>query len=270
MKKLTYEKKASIKNGTGRMVVSLLVFLLEAVFLMALFTWLNDYVLWVSFLTRVLAILTVVGLYASKVATNVKMPWIILILSVPIIGVGIYLIVGLNSKPYAMRKRYKEVDGVLMPMLVEGEHGLRGEEALGKLEQWDDGIASVSKYIVRNSGYPLYQNSDITFYSSAEEGFAAQKEAMKAAKNFIFLEYHAIEDDILWHGIQEILEEKVREGVEVRVFYDDMGSIGFINTDFIKRLAVVGIECRVFNPFVPGLNLFLNNRDHRKIANLKL
>jgi cardiolipin synthase len=266
MKKLTYEKKASIKNGTGRMVVSLLVFLLEAVFLMALFTWLNDIALWVSFLTRVLAILMVVSLYASKIATNVKMPWIILILSVPIIGVGIYLIVGLNSKPHAMRKRYQEVDEVLMPLLVEGEHGIDNEAALAKLEQWDDGIASVSNYIVRNSGYPLYQNSDITYYSSAEEGFAAQKEAMKDAKHFIFLEYHAIEDDILWHGIQDILEEKVREGVEVRVFYDDMGSIGFINTDFIKRLAAVGIECRVFNPFVPGLNLFLNNRDHRKIT----
>ena len=51
-----------------------------------------------------------------------------------------------------------------------------------------------------------------------------------------------------------------------RVFYDDMGSIGFINTDFIKKMEAVGIRCRVFNPFVPGLNLFLNNRDHRKIT----
>ncbi|SFT33396.1 cardiolipin synthase [Lachnospiraceae bacterium XBD2001] len=266
MKKLTYEKKASIKNGTGRMVVSLLVFLLEAVFLMALFTWLNDYVLWVSFLTRVVSILIVLGLYASRMTSNIKTPWIILILAVPIVGVGIFLIVGLNGKPYAMRKRYQEVDEVLMPLLMEGEHASQSEDALVKLEQWDDGIASISKYIVKNSGYPLYQNSDITYYSSAEEGFAAQKEAMKDAKNFIFLEYHAIEDDILWNGIQEILEDKVREGVEVRVFYDDMGSIGFINTDFIKRLAAVGIECRVFNPFVPGLNLFLNNRDHRKIT----
>lgn len=63
-----------------------------------------------------------------------------------------------------------------------------------------------------------------------------------------------------------VLEERVKAGVEVRVFYDDMGSIGFINTDFVKKLEVVGIKCRVFNPFAPGLNLFLNNRDHRKIT----
>ncbi|MBR0429704.1 MAG: cardiolipin synthase [Lachnospiraceae bacterium] len=266
MKSITYEKKASIKNGTGRMVVSLLVFLLEALFIVALFTWLNDYVLWVSFLTRVVSILIVLGLYASRMTSNIKTPWIILILAVPIVGVGIFLIVGLNGKPYAMRKRYQHVDAVLMPMLIDDEQDVRNEATFHELEQWDAGVASISNYIVNNSGYPLFHNSDITYYGSAEAGFAAQKGAMKAAKHFIFLEYHAIEDDFLWHSIQDILEAKVKEGVEVRVFYDDMGSIGFINTDFITRLAAVGIECRVFNPFVPGLNLFLNNRDHRKIT----
>lgn len=266
MSSTTVEKKASIKNGVGRMVVSLLVFLLEAVFLVALFTWLNDYALWVSFLTRVVAILLVLGLYASKLTSNLKMPWIILILSVPIVGVGIFLIVGLNSKPRDMRRRYEQVDELLLPMLTEGEVGTRREAAQQALEQWDVGVASISKYIVKNSGYPVYHNSDVTYYDSAEAGFAAQREAMKGAKRFIFLEYHAIEDDVLWHGIQSILEEKVKDGVEVRVFYDDMGSIGFINTDFIQRLEAVGIQCRVFNPFAPGLNLFLNNRDHRKIT----
>lgn len=58
----------------------------------------------------------------------------------------------------------------------------------------------------------------------------------------------------------------MQAGVEVRVFYDDMGSIGFINTDFVKKMEQIGIHCRVFNPFMPGLNVFLNNRDHRKIT----
>ena len=62
------------------------------------------------------------------------------------------------------------------------------------------------------------------------------------------------------------MEERVKAGVEVRVFYDDMGSIGFINTDFVKKMERIGIHCRVFNPFMPGLNVFLNNRDHRKIT----
>ena len=80
------------------------------------------------------------------------------------------------------------------------------------------------------------------------------------------MEYHAIEDAESWRAIQGILEERVRAGVEARVFYDDMGSIGFVNTDFVKRLEAKGIKAKVFNPFMPGLNLFLNNRDHRKIT----
>ena len=89
---------------------------------------------------------------------------------------------------------------------------------------------------------------------------------MAKAEKFIFMEYHAIEDAESWHEIRDVLAERVKAGVEVRVFYDDMGSLGFINTDFVKRTEEYGIQCRVFNPFAPGLNLFLNNRDHRKIT----
>ena len=60
------------------------------------------------------------------------------------------------------------------------------------------------------------------------------------AEHFIFMEYHAIEDADAWQRIQHVLEERVKAGVEVRVFYDDMGSIGFINTDFIKKDGAVG------------------------------
>ncbi len=262
MSNTTGEKKASIKNGVGRMVFSLLVLFLEGIFLLSLFTWLNDYAMWISGLTRVVALLLVLGLNGSNTPSNMKLTWIILILLVPIVGVGVYLIVGLNGRTYAMKKRYENVNSILLPLLQNSSY----DNPLDQLETLDHGAASISKYISRNSGYPLFNDTKITYFDSAEKGFEAQKEAIASAKDFIFMEYHAIEDDVLWHGIQELLEQKVKEGVEVRVFYDDMGSIGFINTDFIKRLAAVGIECRVFNPFIPGLNLFLNNRDHRKIT----
>ena len=266
MSRTTYEKKASIKNGIGRMFFSLLVLVMEAVFLISLFTWLSSYAFWISSLVRIVAILIVLALNGSNRTSSMKMPWIILILAVPIVGVGIYLIVGLNGKTHAMRIRYKQVDDVLLPLLSKGEVGVHNDLAFRQLKELDEGLASISRYIVNNSRYPLFNNSDIEYFDSAEKGMDAQRWAIKNAKKFIFMEYHAIEDDVLWQSVQVLLEEKAKEGVEVRVFYDDMGSIGFINTDFIKRLANVGIKCRVFNPFAPGLNLFLNNRDHRKIT----
>ena len=80
------------------------------------------------------------------------------------------------------------------------------------------------------------------------------------------MDYHAIEDAYAWGRIEKVLTERAKNGVEVRVFYDDMGSIGFVNKSFIEKLRALGIRCRVFNPFAPAVNMFLNNRDHRKIT----
>ena len=89
---------------------------------------------------------------------------------------------------------------------------------------------------------------------------------LKKAEHFIFMEYHAIEDASAWQELEDILAERAAHGVEVRVFYDDVGSIGFINSKFVKKLAGSGIQCRRFNPVIPILNVFMNNRDHRKIT----
>ena len=101
----------------------------------------------------------------------------------------------------------------------------------------------------------MYRNTDITYYDEAIKGLHAQLADLAKAEHFIFMEYHAIEDAEAWHMVQEVLEDRVKAGVEVRVFYDDMGSIGFINTDFIKKMEKVGIRCRVLIIY-PGLNMF--------------
>ena len=80
--------------------------------------------------------------------------------------------------------------------------------------------------------YPVYQNTDVTYYDEAIKGLDAQLEDLSKAEKFIFMEYHAIEDEEAWQRIQTVLEDRVKAGVEVRIFYDDMGSIWFVNMDF--------------------------------------
>ena len=113
---------------------------------------------------------------------------------------------------------------------------------------------------------PGLSDTDVTYYDEAIKGLDAQLEDLSKAEKFIFMEYHAIEDEEAWQRIQTVLEDRVKAGVEVRIFYDDMGSIWFVNMDFATKLKSLGIKCRVFNPILPGLNMFLNNRDHRKIT----
>ena len=60
------------------------------------------------------------------------------------------------------------------------------------------------------------------YFDEAVKGLEAQIKDLEKAQKFIFMEYHAIEDAEAWHKIQDVLEERVKAGVEVRVFYDDI------------------------------------------------
>jgi cardiolipin synthase len=80
------------------------------------------------------------------------------------------------------------------------------------------------------------------------------------------MEYFILEDGEAFSQIRAILERKAAEGVEVRLMYDDLGSIGTTSWKYAGELNECGIQCQPFNPALPFFNLFLNNRDHRKIT----
>ena len=256
----TIESKNKTRNGIKRMSFAALSILLETGLIIALMSNLNRSFEWVNIATRVISVLLGLVLYGQHKTSSMKMPWIIIILTFPVVGITLYLLIGLNGGTRKMKERYKKVDEQIFPLLPKNKHVL---EKLTELEPVASGIAG---YISKTSGYPMYENTDIVYYDNAEAALEAQLTELKRAEKFIFMEYFAIENAVTWGRIEEILVEKVEKGVEVRVFYDDAGSISFINRDFANRLETLGIHCRVFNPFMPGLNVFLNNRDHRKMT----
>ena len=256
----TKEKKASVKNGIWRMIITIISMLICVVVLLLLVRFAGSKAGWIYSLIRFISVFLVIGIYASHKAGTIRMTWIIVIMFEPIFGTILYLMIGMNGHTMKMRRRYEEIDQRLLPLLPENRDV---EERVRRLS---GRLYGVVRYIRDQAGYPVYENTSVTYYDDAEKGFEAQKKELARAERFIFMEYHAIEDAECWHEILEVLEDRVRAGVEVRVFYDDMGSLGFINMDFVKRTEAKGIKCRVFNPFLPGLNLFLNNRDHRKIT----
>ena len=256
----TLEGKKKTQNGVKRLMFTVLSILLEVVFLVGIFKGLNEYAVFIDNLTRIFAVILVLKIYGRNETSSMKTPWIILILTFPILGVALYFMIGMNGGTRKMRMRYKRIDEKLLPLLPENK------EVLERLNVSDPKAGNVSNYIERNACYPVYQNTDVTYFDEAIKGLEAQLTDLAKAEQFIFMEYHAIEDEYAWSRIQTVLEERVKAGVEVRVFYDDMGSIGFVNLSFARKLEAKGIACRVFNPLLPGLNMFLNNRDHRKIT----
>ena len=256
----TLETRAGIRNGVKRLIFVLISFLLEIILFIVAFVGLHQYAGWILIITRFAATILILMICSQDRTASIKMFWIMIIMAVPVFGVFLYMMIGLNGYTRWMAKRYRKVDEQLLPLLKEDT---KAEE---RLWEADPSGATLSNYLKKQAGYPLCEGTEVIYYPEAIQGLEAQLSDLSRAERFIFMEYHAIEDAESFHRIEEILESKVKEGVEVRVFYDDMGSIGFITTDFVKRMRKKGIQCRVFNPVFPGLNLFLNNRDHRKIT----
>lgn len=257
----TLEGRAVRRNGIKRMIFAVLAIVLEIALIFFLLTKLHSVATWIEAVLRILAVIMVFMIYAKDTTSAMKMPWIILILTLPIFGVVMYLLIGTNGGTKKMRERYEAIDSELLPLLSG-----KDENTIRLLEEKDPAAAGISSYLRTAAEYPVWQNTDVVYYDDASKGLEAQLADLAKAERFIFMEYHAIEDKVSWNRIEEVLADKAAKGVEVRVFYDDMGSIGFVDTDFVKKLMGRGIACRVFNPFAPGLNLFLNNRDHRKIT----
>ncbi|MDO4490062.1 MAG: cardiolipin synthase [Lachnospiraceae bacterium] len=261
MKRITIEKKTANKNGVRRLLFVAISILISLAVLIVSFAKLNEYLIIFKIATELLGLFLVLGIYSQFRTSTMKMPWIILILVSPVMGVCIYLLVGMDGLTKKMRKRFEDVDDVILPMLD------KNQDVLEEFQEKDAPAASVAKYLKRYAFYPTYRDTDVIFYPTAEEGLEAQLQTMREAEHFIFMEYHAIEDKEAWGRIQEVLADRAANGVEVRLFYDDMGSIFFIdNQQFMDKMQSLGIKCRVFNPVDLGRNLFLNNRDHRKIT----
>ena len=254
------EAKAAVKNSIGRLMFAALGFVIQVVWIIMLCLKLNDYSAAISLGSSVLALCVAFYIYGKDMNAGFKLPWIIAILAFPVLGLCLYFLFGRPGATKHMRQHFEKIDADLEGTLVQDENVLKN------LEATDFAVANQARYLWKCAGYPAWQNTDVEFHKTAEEGLEAQKRELRKAKKFIFMEYHAIEESSAFLELKEILVQKAKEGVEVRVFYDDVGSFVFINKDFIKRMEAVGIQCRVFNPMHPFLNIFMKNRDHRKIT----
>ena len=137
---------------------------------------------------------------------------------------------------------------------------------LEQLEAQDREAAGKAKALLHDDGEArLYQNTAVRYYPFGEQMFADMLTDLKEAEHFIFLEYFIVEEGLMWGSILEILKEKVREGVEVRMIYDDLCSFVSLPMDYDKRLRELGISCYRFSKFTPLASAVHNNRDHRKI-----
>ena len=111
----------------------------------------------------------------------------------------------------------------------------------------------------------LYNNSTCTYYGDGGKMYLKMLSDLEKAKRYIFLEYYIISDGKMWQSVYEILKRKAKEGLKIRILYDDVGSMKTLPKEISAGGQTDGIECAAFSPVTPFINIVHNNRDHRKI-----
>ena len=189
-----------------------------------------------------------------------KLAWCITILMVPIFGGLFYLTLSVNDTRFKFRKSIRTA-------VKESKTYLSQDKTvISALESANDDSAPQAKYIYNLAKYPVYKNTSVQYFATGEALYISLLEELEKAKHFIFMEYFIIQNGVFWNSVLDILKRKVQEGVEVKIIYDDMGSVQTLPPHYYEELRCYGIECYCFNPFSPTLSLRLNNRDHRKIT----
>lgn len=251
--------KKILRMLTQRVVITALFILIQAVLLFGIIWKLNNYFVYFYAGSILLSVLLTLGIINSKSNPAYKIAWLIPILLLPVFGGMFYLVFGSSRTGRYIRKKMRTV-GQEMREEVQKLSDHSG------IDQMEADAVNQSRYITRWAYSPPYRNTWTEYLPMGEVKFERMVQELKKAKHFIFMEYFIIEEGKMWNTIRDILCQKVEEGVDVRLIYDDMGCIMTLPNGYNKKLEKMGIKCAVFNPFVPVLSSKFNTRDHRKIC----
>jgi len=249
----------ALKIIFGRLGWIILAAIVEIYITISIFQWFGEQAKWIETALRLLSIVIVLAIIKNSRHLSSDIGWILIIIAFPVPGTVLYLSLGANmfiSKTHRLIKESEE---------NSARYYIQDEEVLKELEESSPEFKGQFHYISRYAGYPFYRNTGFDYYSLGDEGYPVMLEELKKAEKFIFLEYFIIEEGQMWNGILEILEEKVKQGVEVRVMYDDLGSFFTLSDSDTRKLEEKGIKVLPFNRINPVLSVILNHRDHRKI-----
>ena len=191
---------------------------------------------------------------------SVRIPWLVVTALAPVLGVLLFCYTKEDVGHRMLKKRLLELEGQTRSQLPQPKSASKA------LDADCPGAASLAQYLRgRGGGFPVYENTQVTYFPSGEAKFAALLPQLESATQYIFLEYFIIDEGLMWGRILEILARKAAQGVDVRVMYDGTCEFSTLPRDYPRRLEALGIQCKVFAPLTPFVSTHYNYRDHRKI-----
>jgi len=241
-----------------RYILALIIMAFEVAAVVAIVLALCYYVPYFYIAAWLTEIFCVLKIISSDNNPEYKIPWLLVVLLLPVAGFMLYFMFYSRRLPKKLIKRLKLLrdkdysydDGRLMESLAEED-----KQALAQARQ----LKSIADAHLFDGGREEY-------FPLGKDKHKRLLEDLRSAEKFIFMEYFIVEEGVFWNSILDILKEKARSGVEVRVIYDDVGCMKTLPGDYYAQLREFGILAVPFSPLRGNADGEFNNRSHRKIA----
>lgn len=225
-----------------------------------------------------------------------SVPWIIILLMLPVAGVIFYILWGRQSIFRRSRKFLNHYIRRTEKLVPSGQESLSQLPHLKEMQNLRAPVIPIemqnvppglklrefaseqnipkayyqlplSTRLLTNWGFPLYQGQILEYFPNGESQFTAMFEDLKNAKNFILAEYYIINEGKIWETFRDICIQKAKEGVEVRLLYDDFGCAPRLTYGMLQPLIDAGVDVRAFNPILRYTSrMYINYRNHQKLC----
>ena len=252
-------KKGLLSLLFSRFFLIVLLLLVQIFLITSFYSWLKGYLPIFSTISVLFTVGGIIYLFNSDMDSSAKLTWMLLISIVPLFGVGLLAFTQSNLGHRTIQRRVEELINETRKAIPQSP------ETMGKLKDDPYATDDLVTYMNRSGCFPVFENTEVTYYPLGEDKFAAMLEELRKAEKFIFMEYFIIEEGYMWGEILKILEEKAKAGVDVRVLYDGMNEIALLPSNYCELLRQHGIQGKVFAPILPIVSSHYNYRDHRKI-----
>ncbi|MGN0431209.1 MAG: cardiolipin synthase [Lachnospiraceae bacterium] len=231
--------------------------LLQLLWIALLLSWLAPYATILNLTLTFFTFIYVLYIMSNRNESTYKTLWLLIILGLPITGTILYLYLGNKKSAKPLKKKLKRAKAAI-------EEITPCENVYTKLKTEDLRMAQTFCYVQKKTGFPVTFCEETDYYPLGEKLWEQMLADMEAAEKFIFAEYFIVENGVMWNSMVKIMEKKAAEGVDVRIMYDDLGSISTYSKEDVRQLKKKGIKCITFNPlvFIRGT---INYRDHRKM-----
>lgn len=234
--------------------VQIAMVVLGVLFAAAYFQW-----IWLVFLF--IGVLISLYIVSREMNPAYKLSWCVFILALPVFGGLLYIFIGRQHTPRRVRKRLKKASDTSQTLFNMTNAGLL--DARATLNPTGTTLADL---VLNAASYPVYGNTATKYYPLGDEFFPDLVKDIKSAEKFVFMEYFIIDRGVVWNEIEAALIERAAAGVDVRLIYDDVGSMFTLPRKSIKKLKTGGVRVYPFNKITFSFDMRLNNRSHRKIT----